>query len=141
MKNISRHPLIKQSYDLIQAIEMCGASPALTAAVVKAGELMEAIDKHIPDQSHVDSGLNFGAAIETMKQGFRVARAGWNGKGMFLQLTMASDYRVRGANDVALLAPDVDLAPWIGMKTADNKFVPWLASQTDMLAEDWTVLP
>lgn len=30
--------------------------------------------------------------------------------------------------------------PWIGMKTADNKFVPWLASQTDMLAEDWAVI-
>ena len=33
-----------------------------------------------------------------------------------------------------------EVAPWIGMKTADNKFVPWLASQTDILAEDWEVV-
>ncbi|NLL68412.1 MAG: DUF2829 domain-containing protein [Clostridiaceae bacterium] len=34
----------------------------------------------------------------------------------------------------------IDKSPWIGMKTADNKFVPWLASQTDVLAEDWMVI-
>jgi hypothetical protein len=34
----------------------------------------------------------------------------------------------------------IELLPWIGMKTADNKFVPWLASQTDILAEDWEIV-
>jgi len=64
-------------------------------------------------------GLNFGLAIEALKKGFKVARAGWNGKGMWLL---------------------ADGLPWIGMKTADNKFVPWLASQTDMLADDWQIV-
>ncbi|MNJ71027.1 hypothetical protein D3C76_1571760 [compost metagenome] len=39
------------------------------------------------------------------------------------------------------VSPSQELSPWIGMKTADNKFVPWLASQTDVLAEDWVVVP
>ena len=37
-------------------------------------------------------------------------------------------------------AGEIGFLPWIGMKTADNKFVPWLASQTDVLAEDWCVV-
>jgi hypothetical protein len=45
--NINRHPLIKQAFDLIQAIEECGASEKLTLAVVMAGDLMTAIDKFI----------------------------------------------------------------------------------------------
>ena len=44
------------------------------------------------------------------------------------------------ADKVAFEFAALDAAPWIGMKTADEKFVPWLASQTDMLAEDWVVL-
>ncbi len=86
-------------------------------------------------------GMNFGLAIEALKKGKRVARAGWNGKGMFLQLVRELEYAVSHICDVAHLAPDVAIAPWIGMKTADNKFVPWLASQTDMLADDWQIVP
>ena len=40
-------------------------------------------------------------------------------------------------SEIGLDIPKENLSPWIGMKTADGKFVPWLASQTDMLAEDW----
>lgn len=80
-------------------------------------------------------GASFGIAIEMMKDGHRVARKGWNGKGMFLRMVSGKQY------DVACgIARDLELAPWIGMKTADNKFVPWLASQTDMLAEDWVIV-
>ena len=86
--------------------------------------------------------LNFGDAIQALKQGEKVSRAGWNGKSMWL-----SYVGVR-AHDVGISALGVDasnldtapqLLPWIGMKTADNKFVPWLASQTDVLAEDWCI--
>lgn len=88
--------------------------------------------------------MNFGEALEALKQGEKVARAGWNGKGMWLGLVSAENYMI-------LKAPHGDgqdtedgechgLLPWIGMKTADHKFVPWLASQTDMLAEDWIVV-
>ena len=80
--------------------------------------------------------MNFGEAVYALKQGKKVARNGWNGKGMWLSLVKTGHYDV-GQKTVGDIA---ELLPWIGMKTADNKFVPWLASQTDVLAEDWVVL-
>ena len=74
-----------------------------------------------------NQSLTFGDAIHFLKQGKRVARAGWNGKGMYLGLQ-----RPDGNSKMSL--------PYIYMKTADNKLVPWLASQTDMLNNDWSVL-
>lgn len=70
--------------------------------------------------------MNFGQALEILKSGGVVARAGWNGKGMFLQLsTFAEDDRN-------------SWEPCIVMFTAQRKLQPgWLASQADMLAEDW----
>jgi hypothetical protein len=78
--------------------------------------------------------LTFGDALHLMWQGARVARAGWNGKGMYLQLVR--NYSAA----IGAMPPDFRYLPWIGMKTADNGFVPWLASQTDALARDWRVL-
>lgn len=72
----------------------------------------------------------FGDAIWALKKGERVARSGWNGKGMWLLLV-----EPEGENELG-----IEMLPWIGMKTADEKFVPWLASQTDVLAEDWVIL-
>lgn len=68
----------------------------------------------------------FGDAIERMKLGARVARSGWNGKGMWIAIEQPS-------------RPPITL-PVIYMKTADGHMVPWLASQTDMLANDWYAL-
>ena len=79
--------------------------------------------------------MDFGDAIRALKQGSRVARDGWNGKGMWLKLVPESL-----ADAVAFQHEALYAAPWVGMKTADQKFVPWLASQTDVLAEDWTVV-
>ena len=73
------------------------------------------------DKEH---SMNFGAALENLKYGFRVARAGWNGKGMWLALQRPTDTSRM-------------TVPYIFMKTADDQLVPWLASQTDLLAEDW----
>lgn len=77
--------------------------------------------------------MDFSSALVALKNGFRVARAGWNGKGMWLELV----------TNWSAPSPDgVDgMAPFIAMKTADNKFVPWLCSQTDMLANDWGHVP
>ena len=72
-------------------------------------------------------GFGFGHALDILKAGGKVRRAGWNGKGMWL----------------GLHRPDTDTKmtlPYIYMKTADNQLVPWLASQTDMLSTDWEVL-
>ncbi len=83
------------------------------------------------------NGMSFGLAIEALKAGKRVARAGWNGKGMWLALVNSAlcDLHADGMNFFSL-----ESIGWIGMKTADNKFVPWLASQTDMLADDWRIV-
>ena len=70
---------------------------------------------------------NFGEAISELKKGNKVTRKGWNGKNMWLEL------QVPDANSKMTL-------PYIYMKTADNNQVPWLASQTDMLSEDWEVI-
>lgn len=71
--------------------------------------------------------MDFGQVLKALKVGLRVNREGWNGKGMW----------------IALHTPDENRGmtlPYIYMYTADNYTVPWLASQTDLLAEDWTVL-
>ena len=71
--------------------------------------------------------MNFGDALQALKAGKRVSRAGWNGKGMWLEL------QVPDAHSKMTL-------PYIYMKTVDDNRVPWLASQTDMLAEDWGIV-
>lgn len=92
--------------------------------------------------------LTFGNALDHLKMGERVAREGWNGKGMWLMLVQPQQYAATMWTPGQLQLGKVfdrqdhsyNLLPWIGMKTADDKFVPWLASQTDILADDWTVV-
>lgn len=82
--------------------------------------------------------LTFGLAIEALKMGKKVGRVGWNGEGMFLihsKTLFGRDIVIKTA-----INKEHIVLPWIGMKTADNKFVPWLASQTDVLAEDWVII-
>lgn len=82
--------------------------------------------------------MNFGDALDVLKMGGKVSRKGWNGKGMYLRYV---DPYTDKAYKVTECEPiDGTLLPYIAMKTADNGFVPWLASQTDMLAEDWVSL-
>jgi len=75
--------------------------------------------------------MTFGEAIECMRDdegdGLKVARSGWNGKHMYIALQMPDE------NSKMSL-------PYIYMKTVDDKLVPWLASQTDMLSTDWFVV-
>lgn len=83
------------------------------------------------------NGMTFGLAIEALKEGKKVARDGWNGKNMWL--SYLDPYNNK---QFTLHEKDIEgtFSPYIGMKTADNKYVPWLASQTDILAEDWVIL-
>lgn len=101
------------------------------------GPAFEAGYTLLPEDEH--PYLTFGQALEVLKAGGRVARLGWNGKGMWLALVQGYDYNPI-ANDAAVYALGCQKLPWIGMKTADDCFVPWLASQTDMLAADWCAL-
>ena len=88
------------------------------------------------------SGMPFGLAIEALKKGLKFCRAGWNGKGMFLILIEPLEYQVDNHTDVVpfTMHGQNNLLPWIGIKTADDKFVPWVASQADMLADDWMIV-
>ena len=85
------------------------------------------------------SGMTFGLAVEAMKCGAKVARSGWNGKGMFLFLVSGSQFTVNRAPLLGIYPEGtvIDYCPHIDMRTADGKIVPWLASQTDVLADDW----
>lgn len=85
-----------------------------------------------------NGAMTFGDALEALKAGKRVARWGWNGKGMWLRLICPETGFRHDFTDV--FSVTYEQAPHIAMKTADNKVVPWLASQTDMLAEDWHIL-
>lgn len=91
-------------------------------------------------------GLNFGDAIAALKIGKRVARDGWNGKGMFLVYVPGTpDVLPREGSPYAslMVSPQgvVNINPHIDMKTATGEMQPgWLASQTDMLAEDWVLV-
>lgn len=96
--------------------------------------------------------MDFGKAIEALKQGKKVSRSGWNGKGMFLLLVRGKAWYIYDAKTARIAArggngtpesefdmPKPILSPFIGMKTATGEFVPWLASQTDLLSDDWEI--
>lgn len=81
----------------------------------------------------MDDLVTFGQALDYLAQGDRVQRAGWNGKGMWLVQASGGTFRIGDRIEG-------DLLPFIVMKTVDDTFVPWLASQTDVLATDWRVI-
>lgn len=98
------------------------------------------------------TNLYFSEVLHRLKSGEKVARAGWNGKGMFLFLVKGETvteaindcYGDPNRYDVSHTGyekgePSMPVVDAIYMKTADNKLVPWLASQTDVLAEDWCI--
>lgn len=86
--------------------------------------------------------ITFGEAIEALKSGKKVARQGWNGKGMFLFLVPGSVFKVNRPPLLGIYpeGTEIQYQPHIDMKTADDKVVPWLASRTDMLSEDWSIV-
>ena len=80
--------------------------------------------------------MNFGEALESLKEGKKVARRGWNGKGIYIEMQrpdahskMTLPYIYIVTNGLVTDNPD-----------APKGVVPWLASQTDMLAEDWMIV-
>jgi hypothetical protein len=99
------------------------------------------------------SGMTFGLALEALKLGQKVARRGWNGKGMWLSLSCDGEREVPAENfwspHNAQFARDnggtAIVLPSITMKTTNAQgrvaiLMGWLASQTDMLSEDWEIV-
>lgn len=94
----------------------------------------------------MESTFNFGEALAHMKQGRRVSRQGWNGKGMWIarQAGYPDGVPINANTATATglpLGTVCRFLPYIMMRTVDGAFVPWLASQTDILSEDWTLAP
>ena len=86
--------------------------------------------------------MTFGDAINALKAGNRVAREGWNGKGMYLFLVPGSTFSVNRP-PLNVIYPEgtmVNYHSHIDMHTAQGYIVPWLASQVDILDEDWIIL-
>lgn len=89
----------------------------------------------------------FGQAVESLKSGRKVARKGWNGKGMFLWLKPFAMVKSEWCKDPMLKdiadrnGGEIEALGTICMKTADNKILTgWLASQTDILSCDWVLV-
>lgn len=85
--------------------------------------------------------MDFSQALIEIKAGKKVAREGWNGKGMFVFFVPGSTFNVNRPPLLGIYpeGTEVNYHAHIDMKTADGMIVPWLASQTDVLAEDWTI--
>lgn len=86
--------------------------------------------------------MTFGQAIEELKNGKKVARIGWNGKGMFLYHVSPNRYVAitDAAKSFAGSDGKVSYGAYIAIKTAQGDVVPWTASQTDILSNDWVIV-
>lgn len=96
----------------------------------------------------MENTITFGEALEALKQGHKVRRLGWNGKNMYLWLLPAAMVKAEWCKEPHLkfLAEqnggEVECLASIRMRTADGKVLTgWLASQTDMIATDWEIIP
>lgn len=124
------------------------------------------LDIYAADSPQTSDLVSFGKALEALKQFKRVAREGWNGKGMFIFMRPADEINIHVVVDVIKSLPhtvkdyyrqdivtesganvgfdendNVKFTAYLCMKAADGTIVNgWLASQTDMLSEDWIIL-
>ena len=92
--------------------------------------------------SHTPGTMNaIGWAVKCLRNGERVRRSGWNGKGMFLYLVQGSTFEVNRAPLLGIFpeGTKVDYQPHVDMWTAQGTAVPWLCSQSDLLATDWEI--
>jgi hypothetical protein len=83
--------------------------------------------------------MTFSEALDALKGGVCIARRGWNGQGMYLYLVSSSEFYVSRAplNRILPEGERVNYRAHIDMRTAQGDHVPWVASQSDLLAEDW----
>lgn len=86
--------------------------------------------------------MSMGEAIEALESGKKVCRAGWNGAKMFLFLVPGSTFKVNRPPLLGIYpeGTEINYQPHIDMKTAQDTVVPWLASQSDILAKDWMIV-
>lgn len=88
------------------------------------------------------TGHNFGYAIAALKNGHRVARAGWNGKGMFVYYVPASAYPAQTGVAKSYFGEDalVPYNAYLAIKNVGETVSTWVPSVNDVLSEDWEIL-
>lgn len=84
--------------------------------------------------------MDFGQALNNLKCGERVARTGWNGKDMWLYHVPAATYSAQTDAAKNFIGASVPYRAYLAMVTVQGDVVPWVASQSDILADDWFVL-
>ncbi len=154
-KIVRMKPMTRQEYN-----DFRGWTLAADENGADEGYLVEYTDGGKPNTPHFDgyvswspkeqadrayrplSGLTFGQALEALRAGQRVARVGWNGKGMFLFLVPGSVFRVNRPPLMGIYpeGTEINYHAHVDMRTANGQIVPWLCSQTDMLSDDWVLV-
>ena len=87
---------------------------------------------------HPMEGMNFGLALEAAKLGKKISRAGWNGKDQYVFL--ADDVEFHTDADLGELKEDIEVSDILVIRTTRGLQPGWLATQSDMLAEDWMIV-
>ena len=95
---------------------------------------MSTIQKDL--ENYVTKGLSFGRALDALEQGDCLARKGWNGKGIFIELQIPDKHSKMTSPYIFMDTTGLDS----DNPDAPRTLVPWLASQTDMLAKDWEIV-
>lgn len=87
--------------------------------------------------------LTFGDALHFLKQGLKLQRRGWNGKGMFVFLVNGSTFKVNRAPLLGIFpeGTEINYRPHIDIKNVDGSIATWVPSIGDVMAEDWQILP
>lgn len=128
---------------IIQATPMVGANGQYGYQVVYEDGYTSWSPKEVFDRAYRKTdAMTFGDALIMLEAGKKVARAGWNGKGMFLFLVNGSTFQVSRPPLLGIYpeGTTINYHSHVDMRTADGTIVPWLCSQTDMLAKDWQVV-
>ncbi len=150
-KKVYAEPMTRAEYNAYRGWDLPanenGADEGMLVEYVDGGQANHPAHKGYISWSPLDvfqrayrpvTGMTFGQAIEALKKEHYVARSGWNGKGLRLGLVGKGGVMELGFSEVSTLPYIVIIYP-PDAKTTPNAIVPWLASQTDMLAEDWIV--
>lgn len=84
--------------------------------------------------------MNFGEVLELVKKGSKIARKGWNGKGMFVYYIPAASYAALTENAKREFGDVVPYEPYLAIKNVKGTVSTWVPSINDVLAEDWEVV-
>lgn len=142
-KVIKAKPMNRGDYNKYRGWQIpADENPADEGYMVKyADDYISWSPKDVFDRAYkaFDDGMNFGHAIELMKQGYRVQRKGWNGKNQYIELAMNISYintdgRLENCEHEAIGNKAIAFVGTSGVQMG------WLASQADMLADDWIVV-